>query len=471
MNFNWLKARQTKYTGYATVYIGVIVAVLVTLNFLANRHNQSYDSTANKQFSLSEQTENIVRGLENDITITYFDQSTNYFEGRDLLERYDNLSPRLTVRYVDPDREPQLARAAGISVYGTVYVETLGASEETTTLTEEAVTNALIRALKGDVRTVCVVSGSGEHELDDAGAQGYSTVKALIDAGNYESRTVNLLENPTVPSDCTVLMVAGPKIDYLDVEVNAIREFAEAGGSTLFMLRPPLPDGQRRIGQNAGLVELLESWGVTVHTDLVQEEDPQKQQFQMGPEVLIITDYGTHEIVQGMSYATLVTRARSMEATSGADASVSELFFSSPDSYASTNLDNPSDPNGRESGPHTLAVAGTIALEGANEPAADAGEPSEESAETPTEARFVVVGSSEWVANAYVRSVGNQDIFLNMLNWLTADEDLISIRPKDPEDRRLEMTSSQMSTLFWLNVLGLPLFIIGTGIIVWSGRR
>jgi len=472
MNFNWIKARQTKYTGYATLYIAVILAVLVVVNFLANRHNQSYDSTANKQFSLSEQTENVVGDLDQDVTMTYFDQSSAFYDARDLLERYDNLSPRLTVRYVDPDQDPQLARAAGISALGTVVVETEGHQEQTTTLAEQDVTNALIRAIKGEVRTVCAAAGSGEHDLDSTDAQGYAGARTLIDAGNYESRTVNLVEDPTVPSECTVLMVAGPKADYLPVEVDAIREFAEAGGSTLFLLRPPLQEGATRIGDNKALLDLLAGWGVQLKADLVQEEDPRKQMFQMGPEVLIVTDFGTHEIVDGFSsYAALMTRARSIETSSAPNVTVSDLFSSSAASYATANLDYPSDASAREEGPFTLAVAGTIALKGTEEPAADVEEPTEEPSDATNEARFVVVGSSEWADNADIGNLGNQNLFLNMLNWLSADEDLISIRPKDSEDRRLEMNESQMSTLFWLNVLGIPLFIIGTGIIVWSGRR
>ena len=85
--------------------------------------------------------------------------------------------------------------------------------------------------------------------------------------------------------------------------------------------------------------------------------------------------------------------------------------------------------------------------------------------------RFVVVGSSSWVANTYLRLAGNRDLFLNMMNWLSADEDLISIRPKEPEDRRLNMTRNQMAVVFYSSVLGIPLLILFAGISVWWKRR
>jgi len=83
MRFGWLKARQTKYTAYVTLYILVIVAVLAAVNYLANRHDASYDSTKNKRYSLSNETEKVTKGLKEDVTITYFDRSTEFARARD----------------------------------------------------------------------------------------------------------------------------------------------------------------------------------------------------------------------------------------------------------------------------------------------------------------------------------------------------------------------------------------------------
>src|SRR5581483_3034053 len=114
MRADWINKRQTKYTAYVTVYILVIVAVLAVANFLANRYNKAYDSTSNKQFSLSDQTVKAVKNLKNDVTVTYFGETTQFPQARDLLDRYSNLSPKLHVNYVDPVKKPQLARAAGV---------------------------------------------------------------------------------------------------------------------------------------------------------------------------------------------------------------------------------------------------------------------------------------------------------------------------------------------------------------------
>src|ERR1051325_7217777 len=167
MQADWIKTRQTKYTLYVTVYLLVVVAILAAANFLANRHNKSIDSTANKKFSLSDQTMKVVKGLKRDVTITDYDKTSSFTTARDLLDRYDNLSSKLHVVYLDPDKKPQVAKAAGIRSYGQIIVDSGTKKEEAKSLTEEEITGALIRSLKSGERNVCFVSGSGEHSLDD----------------------------------------------------------------------------------------------------------------------------------------------------------------------------------------------------------------------------------------------------------------------------------------------------------------
>ncbi len=171
MASQWLKARQTKYGAYAAVYILVVIAIVVVANVLANRYNKSYDATSNKRYSLSDQTKKIVTGLKQDATITYFNQSTRFQDGKDLLDEYANLSPKVRIAYVDPDKNPQLARAAGIREFGTALVQIGDKKETAKAITEEGLTGAFIRDLKGTTRSVCFVTGSGEHQIDDSRAR------------------------------------------------------------------------------------------------------------------------------------------------------------------------------------------------------------------------------------------------------------------------------------------------------------
>src|SRR5437879_3863242 len=252
MALAWLKARQTQYTAYASVYILVVLAVLAAVNFLANRYDKSYDSTTNKQFSLSDQTIKVVKGLKRDVQFNYFGPQNEFRTARDTLDRYSSLSPKLHVTYIDPERKPQVAKAAGYRSDSTVIVDSGTRRESAKSLSEEELTGALIRSLKSDERTVCVLSAAGEHSIDDTDASGYSLFKQILERDNYKVRTETLRPAASdnkplaigqtlatasleVPKSCTVLVIAGPKTDYPAPVVNASKTFVEGGGRALFL--------------------------------------------------------------------------------------------------------------------------------------------------------------------------------------------------------------------------------------------
>ena len=131
MASNWIQTRQSKYVGYVTIYIIVILAVIVVANFLANRYNKSYDATSNKRFTLSDQTKKVVGELKQDVTISYFDRAQGMQAGKDLLDRYQNLSSKVHVQYVDLLKNPTLARAENVSREGEAVI-TIGARREET---------------------------------------------------------------------------------------------------------------------------------------------------------------------------------------------------------------------------------------------------------------------------------------------------------------------------------------------------
>src|SRR6202171_4504377 len=194
MQSEWMKTRQTKYTLYVTVYLLVIVAVLGAANWLANQHNKSIDSTSNKKFSLSDQTVKVVKGLNKDVTITDYVKTSSFGTSRYLLHRYSNLSSKLHIVYLDPDKKPQVAKAAGVRSYGQIFVDSGMKKEEAKSLTEEEITGALIRSLKSGERNVCFVSGSGEHSIDETERTGYAAVKQALERNNYKTKTVSLLK-------------------------------------------------------------------------------------------------------------------------------------------------------------------------------------------------------------------------------------------------------------------------------------
>lgn len=458
MASQWIKARQTKYAAYAFTYIVIVIAAVVLANVLADRYNKSYDSTANKRYSLSEQTAKIVKGLKQDASITYFNQSTRFRDGKDLLDQYANLSPKVQVKYVDPDKDPELAREYGIRDFGTAVVQIGPKREEAKSMTEEGITGAFIRNLKSGTRTVCFTSGSGEHQVGDSNREGFSHFKDLLAKDNYETKSVDLLSKAEVPGDCTTLVVAGPTKNYEQPEGDAIKKYVENGGRAFFMLDPPLKLGHEEIADNDALTNLLESWGVTLNKDLILDLNPLGQIAGLGPQVALVTSYASHPIVyQLRGTATGFPLARSLEIKNTDKTSVQKLFDSSTTSLATNNLSSPAvdvnDPKNKK-GPLTLAAAGSYSTGKEN-----------------SQGRFVVVGSSTWAANRFIGFNGNDDLASNAVNWLSSDEDLISIRPKPPEDRRITMTGGQLAWVRATSQFTLPLVVVILGVGVWWRRR
>ncbi len=455
---NWIHARQTKYTAYVTVYILVIVAVLGAANWLANRHNKSVDSTSNKRFSLSDQSIKIVKGLKSDVRITYYDKSGEFPRAKDLLDRYDNLSANLKVEYIDPDKKPALAKAAGIRNYGAIVVSSGLKKEDAKSVTEEEITGAIIRSMKSGERNVCFVTGSGEHGLDDTGRAGYSNAKESVEKSNYKTRAVSLLEKAEIPKDCTVLVIGGPKHDYMEPAAKAVKAYVEGGGRLLMMIDPPLKLGKEESDGTPSLAKLAEGWGVTANKDLALDTSQIGQIFGLSEVVPLVTTYESHAIVREMKEtATAFPLARSLEVKSADKVTAEKLFSTSGNSYATTNLSSPEiriDTKKDRKGPLTLAAAGTYNTGKEN-----------------NNGRFIIVGSSSWPANNIFRFNGNRDLFLNMISWLSSDEELISIRPKDPEDRRITLNRRQMSFVFFSSVVFLPLIAICGGMLVWWRRR
>jgi ABC-type uncharacterized transport system involved in gliding motility auxiliary subunit len=458
VNLQLLKARQTKYVAYAALYIVVVLAIISTANFLANRYTKTYDTTANKRYSLSEQTAKIVKGLKEDAKITYFDQGTRFERAKDQLDLYANLSPRVHVEYIDADKKPQLAREAGIKNYGTTIVQIGGKKEEAKSTSEEDITAAFIRATKSGARTICYVAGSGEHQFDDTERSGYSRLRDLLVKEEYDSRPISLLQKSEVPSNCTVVVVAGPTADYQEPAVETLKKYVEGGGRALFLLGPPLKMGRLEIADNDALADLLQSWGVTLNKDLILDQNPIGQLAGFGPQVALVTSYDRHAIVNDMKgSATGFPFVRSMEVKNSDKTTVEKLFDSSESSLATTKLNSPevdtSDPKNKK-GPLTIAAAGSYQTGKENAPG-----------------RFVVVGSADWAENSFINFNGNRDLALNTINWLASDEDLISIRPKDRDDRRVTMTRSQLN---WVGITSLgilPLGIVIVGVTVWWRRR
>ena len=276
-------------------------------------------------------------------------------------------------------------------------------------------------------------------------------MKDALEKNNYKTDTISLIEKPEIPKTCSVVVVAGPKHDYLQPEIDALKAFVTGGGRAVFNFDPVLNLPTEKLGDTPALATLVSEWGVTPNGDVILDLSSASRLFgQISP---VVGSYEQHPIVRVMQdNATVYPLARSLEVKSPAE----KLFSSTADSYSLTNPKLPikeSQIETAKKGPFVLGAAGTIGT-------------------GDKQGRIVVVGSSGWMANSIMSApVGNRDLALNMVNWLTSDEDLISIRPKEPEDRRLHVTGSAIRIIFLTSVVFLPLIVIVSGVSVWWKRR
>jgi ABC-type uncharacterized transport system involved in gliding motility auxiliary subunit len=436
------------------LYTLIGIAIIVLVNWFVNNHDKSWDLTPNKEYSLSPQSIKILKGLKQNVTIYAFDRKDAFSRRRDLLGEYESASNRVAVQYVDPDRQPALAKQYGIQTYGTIEVVSGTRHFQAQNTNEEGVTNALIRVLMGE-KTVYFVDGHGERSIDDTGRDGFDNLKKELNNESYEVKTLMLLQKNEIPANCEMLVIAGPKHDYLPAEIETISKFIEGGGRVLFMLDPgvKLPN----------LNKMLAGWGVTLRNDLVVDLNPVARLFGTTPVMPLIIKYGSNPIVEPLQRtATLFPLSRSIEISKDAKGSPPEILCQTSDDSFGVEGFNPSmqqiSPKPRPGdvkGPLTVAVADTISGQDGKK----------------GEGRLVVTGTSLLGANAYLGFQGNKDLVMNMVNWLSAEESLISIRPKPQEQQTLNMNQRQMGQLLYLGVFGLPLAIILVGAGVWWRRR
>jgi ABC-type uncharacterized transport system involved in gliding motility auxiliary subunit len=458
-----LTSRQAKYGFNTALYALAAVAILVILNLLALRAptrlgqystNWQWDLTATKRYSLSQQTEQILSKLDRDIQILYFDRRNAFASVRDQLEQFPALSRYISVDYIDPDREPAKATQYNVKEYGKIVVVAGDKSELAAGTKEEDITNTIIRVLKGGPKQVCFLQGHGERETESTERLGYSEAKKALEESNYKIEPLSLLtEKPEVPTSCTVLVVAGPQKDMLDPEVEALRKYMMMGGRAFFLLTPFTPPK---------LVTLLADFGAEVGNTLVVDVSGIGRLFGTDELMPLALQYENHLITKDMAnIATLFPFATAVQASVGFMPGVDFQLIAktTPNSWATKEVNNKevSFQEGRDlKGPLALMGAGTFHDPGA--PAA-------------IETRIVVSGSSDLISNAILGFNGNRDLFLNAVAWLSSDEDLIAIRPKDPEERPVELTPAQLAMIKYGALGVLPLAVVIAGLGVWWRRR
>ncbi len=475
-----LAGRRSSREGANALALTLAVSgIVVAINWIGSRHQKRWDFTAARQYTLSEQTSKVLAGLENELELVLLDNPTvgRALAARDLLELYDGESERVRVTVVDPEGDPQKALSyqepgePGIPM-GTILVASGARKERATAATEPEITNAILRVLRQDRKKIYFSSGHQEKSIEDTDASaGLSVVNKKLEGSTYETGSLVIArsvqgDEMRVPEDADAVVVAGPRTDFLPEEIATLDQYLQSGGRAVFLLDPSTQ------ARTPALDQYLREQGVSLGSDVVV--DP----LSVPPLYPVVRTYGAHPIVESFSNAlSIFPLARSVERADRAPegAEVRDLFSSEAESWGETRIDELATRRGpapdQRRGPLTLAVAVSLAS-GEPGPEAEESEAGAEEEKKPASGRFVVVGDSDFITNELASApVLNADLFLNMVNWAAEDEDLISIRPREPEDRRIFLSSQQMTNVVLFSLLIVPGVILVTGISVWWGRR
>lgn len=482
--------RQAREGVMATSGVALALGILVAANYILSRQNVRWDLTAAQQYSLSDQTRRVLEELDAPISVLVFAREAEFPGFRDRLDEYAYVSSQVNVEYIDVDRSPVRARQYEVQAYGTIVFEYEGRVERTTSNSEQELTNALIKAVEGEERTVYFVQGHGERDPEGDDRDGYRAVRDALGRDNFRVETVVLAQTGEVPADATVMVVAGPSTDLLPAEADLLRDYLDGGGKLLLMLDPPdTEDGPPQ----PNLIALAGEWGIELGTDVVVDASGVGQLLGTDASVPVAATYPPHAITDDFNLLTAFPLARSVRPIAGgvsgrigvvvvetgarswAEADLSQL------ATGEVTLDEDA---GDVPGPVPIATVVSQTIdepepapddedggEGADGTAGSGAGNTDTDDEPPLEARLAVFGDSDFASNSAVGIQGNRDLALNTINWLAQQENLIAIRPREPEDRRITLTADQQARVYWLSLLLLPGFIAGAGIYTWWGRR
>jgi len=472
------EGRGARYGTLSIVSILVFAGILVAVNYLAARQNKRWDLTSNQVYSLSDQTIKILQTLDAPVKFTVFDRETSMDVHRDRLDAYTYQSPKVTAEYIDPEKNPLRAKAAEITALGTVIVEYKDRTERVTTVDEQNLTNALIKAVTGETRKVYFTQGHGEKDTASSDRTGYSAIAQALGTDNYGVERLLLAQTREVPADATVLVVAGPQTDFLQPEIEAMGKYLARGGKVLAMIDPP---GGPGTPGTPLLDAFFRDWGFNIGADIVVDASGIGQLLGTDASVPVAGNYPPHPITTNFQLMTAYPLARSVDAVEGGvnGRTPQSLVQTSAQSWAEADLAALSTGDGRvelnadkgdRPGPISLGAAVSAPATDAPEPEKKPDAPAGEEPRKP-ESRVVVLGDSDFPTNSVLGVQGNRDFFLNTVNWLAQQENLIAIRPREPEDRRLTLTADAQSRIFMLSVFLLPGLVFAAGIYSWYGRR
>lgn len=451
---------------FQLVFVSVILlATLTMVMALVVSNNYRWDATKEKIYSLSDSTSKLLNNMSGSAieVLAFYPHDDPGRMNFDVFLRECQLHhPKFKYRFYDPDRVPSLAKQYNVKSFYTVVVRYENRHENVVTPTEESFTNALLRLANPKQFNICFLTGHGEASVSEEGRNGLSFFRQTLESMNYGIHDIILLRDK-VPAFCNVAIIAGPHQDFDPEEFKFLTKTFKSGRGILFMIDPMDP------GAGKSFRDFAKEFGILMGEDVIVD----KMSRLVGGDFLVplVNQYVTqHPITEHFEKPTFYPVARSLQPADQAKKGyeVVPLALSSSGSWSENNLQELEkgeaafDPaQGDLQGPLPIAVA----VE--RKPLAD-DKTKEVQGNT---ARMVFVGDADFLTNSYVQLSGNMDFGLNIIQWLSQDDRMISIHPREPEFKPLFLTSSQRATMLFVCVIALPVLILAGGVIQMILRK
>jgi len=446
-----LSKRSLQYGSNVFIQIVIVMGIVALLAFLTTRQHLRTDWTENKLYSLADQSEKIISGLDKEVKVIAFFRESEQKGAQDLLDEYAFYSDYITVEFVDPDAKPQIAKQYQVNQYNSLVIESGAKKETIQELSEANLTNAIMKVTRDVEKTVYFLTGHGERSISEDGVETYKQAAEAIKKENYIVKEINLVrriaKGKGIPDSCTVFAIIRPISNFFPQELDSIKAFVDKGGKLLVMLDPE---------RNNDIADFFRNYHVEIGNNMVVDASGMGQLFGAGPAMPLVSNYDNSiPITKDFNVMTFYPQTCSViPMEDKGDYDIKEILKTGANSWGETDFKSREVTfnEGRDiPGPVTIAVL----IE------KNVGD---------KKLGIALFGDSDFAKNGYFKNQGNADLFLNTVNYLAEEKDLISIRPKEIDDRRVTLTQADVATIFWLVVVAIPLLVIIAGVVFYIKR-
>lgn len=438
----------------SSVFVILILAFTGVLAWLSTQYQYSIDLTANQRNSLSEASLRLLRSVDEPLKITAFISPVNELkESLDtLFQRFADAQRNIEYDSVNPDLVPEKLREFNIQRDGEVVIQYAGRSENLSQITEASVTNTIARLMRQGERWVVFLQGHGERDPYSEANYDLQLFATRLSQKGFHIETVNLLQNTQMPDNIDILVIADPRSALLAGEINMINDYIQTGGNLLWLSEGVQENALEGLAEQLEL-EFLE--GVIV--------DPSSQLLGLSRvDFALVADYPRHAITTAIDSLSLFPRAKGLlfhgqQSDWQAEALLATQARSWNETGELKGKISPDDEAVEQIGPLTLGYSLSRSLQNPD-------------GELHTQ-RVVVIGDSDFLSNQYLGNGSNLALGLNMIDWLSHDDNLIAIAPRSAVDTQLELSPNSQLMIAVFFLLALPLLLLASGIRIWLVRR